>query len=88
VRRGGLAGVTVRGTFDTAESVHVPPEEIEHVLRSLPVGRRASVPRHPDSFQYELTVKDGRRAAVLDESELPATLRPLVDAAVRRGRLA
>lgn len=88
-RRGGLAGVTVRGTADTA---HLPPDAAaaaEAALQRLPFDRPPSPPRHPDSFQYEITLGNGgtRRSVVLDEAELPEAVRPVIDAAVAHGRL-
>jgi hypothetical protein len=89
VRRGGFAGVAVRGTVDTAE---LPPDvaaAAEVALRQLPFDRPPSPPRHPDSFQYEIIVGNGatRRSVVLDEADVPEGLRPVIDAAVARGKL-
>ncbi len=89
VRRGGFAGVAVRGTIDTAE---LPPDvaaAAEAALRALQFDRPPSPPRHPDSFQYEFSVVNGstRRTVALDEADVPEGLRPIVDAAVARGRL-
>jgi len=89
VRRGGIAGVVVRGTVDTAA---LPPEvaaTAEAALHGLSADRSPSPPRHPDSFQYELTVVNGtpRRSVVLDEADVPAGLRPVIEAAVARGQL-
>ncbi|HEY8836270.1 MAG TPA: protealysin inhibitor emfourin [Dehalococcoidia bacterium] len=87
VRRGGFAGIPLRGTVDTAR---LSPDEVsaaEAALQVLPFDRPPGTPRHPDSFQYEITVADGgrRRSAVVDEAELPAGLRPLVNAALSEG---
>jgi hypothetical protein len=89
VRRGGLAGVAVRGAVDTTDLPSDAAAGAEIALRALPFGRPPSPPRHPDSFQYEITVVNGstRRTAVLDEANVPEGLRPLVDAAVARGSL-
>lgn len=89
VRRGGLAGITLRGAVDTAALTPDIATAGEAALRGLAFDRPASPPRHPDSFQYELTVVDGgtRRTSVLDEAELPEALRPIIDAAVAQGRL-
>jgi hypothetical protein len=87
VRRGGIAGIALRGTVDTAELPHAG--EAEAALRRLQFGRPPSPPRHPDGFQYEITVVDGddRQSTVLDEAEVPAGLHPVIEAAVMRGRL-
>jgi hypothetical protein len=89
VRRGGLAGVTLRGAVDTAALGPDVAAAGEDALRGLESDRPAGSPRHPDSFQYELTVVDGgaRQTTVLDEAELSAALRPIVDAALAQGHL-
>jgi IMP dehydrogenase/GMP reductase len=83
VRRGGIAGVTLRGEADSAEVAGAGAEEI---LRSLPSGRPES-PGRPDRFRYEITVTDGERSqtAHFAEEELPTGLRPLVSAALAHG---
>ncbi len=89
-RRGGLAGVVVRGVVETSDLAELPAEDIEALLRDLPFDREAPIPSHPDSFQYEVTIGDQatRRSAVLDESEVPDKLRPLLKAAIARGQVA
>jgi hypothetical protein len=89
VRRGGIAGVTLRGVVDTAELTAAEAKTAEAALRALPFGRPPAAPRHPDSFQYEIAiVRDGvRRSIVLDEGQVPEELRPVIDAAVARGHL-
>ena len=89
VRRGGLAGVRLQAAVDTHE---LPPAEATHAeaaLRELPFGRSAAAPSHPDAFQYEITLhhEGSSDCVVLDESELPDSLRPIVDAAVARGAI-
>jgi IMP dehydrogenase/GMP reductase len=83
VRRGGIAGVTLRGEADSAE---VAGADVEEILRSLPSGRPES-PGRPDRFRYEITVTDGERSqtAHFAEDELPTGLRPLVGAALAHG---
>lgn len=89
VRRGGFAGVSLRGSVDTSELPPRTADQAEAALQALPFGRPATVPRHPDSFQYEITLAhgDARRSAILDEAELPEDLRPVVEAAIERGQL-
>jgi hypothetical protein len=87
-RRGGLAGITLRGSMDTAELPAEAAGGAEAALREMRVDQPPSPPGHPDSFQYEITFQHedgGSRCVVLDESELPEALRPLVDAALARG---
>lgn len=87
VRRGGVVGVAQPGGIDLSE---LPPQvagDAVAALRQLPFGTPPAAPRHPDSFQYEITVIEAgeRRRAVLDEAQVPAALRPLLDAALERG---
>lgn len=88
-RRGGLAGVVIRGAVETSDLTDLPREEIDALLGDLPFGRESIVPRHPDSFQYEVTIGDqaARRSAILDESEVPDKLRPVLKAALARGQV-
>jgi hypothetical protein len=85
VRRGGIAGVTLRGEADSAELAGADGRA-EELLRSLPAGRPSS-PGRPDRFRYEITVTDGGRSrtAHFGEDELPESLRPLVKAALAHG---
>jgi len=86
VRRGGIAGVTLRGEADTAELAGAG--DAEDLLRSLPAGDPAA-PGRPDRFRYEITVTEAGRSqtAHFNEDELPQGLRPVVDAALARGTL-
>lgn len=86
VRRGGIAGVVLRGEADIAELAGAA--DVEGLLRSLPFGRRPA-PVRPDRFLYEITVTEGgrSRSAQLGESELPEGLRPLVGAALAHGTI-
>jgi hypothetical protein len=84
VRRGGIAGVTLRGETDSAELAG----DAEELLRSLPSGPPPS-PGRPDRFRYEITVTEAGRSqtAHFNEDELPKSLRPVVDAALARGTI-
>lgn len=86
VRRGGIAGVVLRGEADIAERAGAG--DVEGLLRSLPFGRRPA-PARPDRFLYEITITEGgrSRSAQLGESELPEGLRPLVGAALAHGTI-
>ena len=85
VRRGGIAGVTLRGETDSAELADA--DDAEELLRSLPA--RPAAPGRPDRFRYEITVTDAGQSqtAHFNEDELPPSLRPVVDAALARGTL-
>jgi emfourin len=84
VRRGGIAGVTLRGEADSAELAGAAGTE--ELLRSLPAGPPAA-PGRPDRFRYEITVTDGERSqtAHFTEDELPEGLRPVVKAVLASG---
>ena len=86
-RRGGFAGIALHAAVDTAELSSGVAGEAEAALGKLEFDRPPSPPRHPDGFQYAITVTDGetRRSVVLDEAEVPAGLRPVVEAAMARG---
>lgn len=77
VRRGGLAGIPLRGSVETADKA------ASVALHRL--GGGSTAPPHPDGFQYELS-SDGR-SVVLNENDIPAALRPLIDAALSQGTL-
>jgi hypothetical protein len=85
VRRGGIAGVTLRGEADTAELAGAGGDT-EKLLRSLPSGDPAS-PGRPDRFRYEITVTEAgqSRTSHFNEDELPESLRPVVHAALANG---
>ena len=87
VRRGGIAGVTLRGEADSAELAGAGGDA-EELLRSLPSGPPAPPsPGRPDRFRYEITVTDGGRSqtAHFNEDELPEGLRPVINAALANG---
>ena len=99
VRRGGIAGVTLRGEADTAELAGAGGDA-EELLRAISRGDdppqtppahggalRPPVPPRPDRFRYEITVTDAGRSqtAHFNEDELPERLRPVVHAALANG---
>jgi emfourin len=91
VRRGGIAGVALRGDVDTTALPAATRSAVEQELARLPFGQ-APPPSHPDAFQYEIVVvgdggTSGRRA-VLDERAVPDVLRPVIKEALARGHLA
>jgi len=85
VRRGGIAGVTLRGEADTAELAGAGGDA-EELLRALPSGDPAA-PGRPDRFRYEITVTEAGRSqtAHFNEDELPKSLRPVVKAVLANG---
>ena len=90
VRRGGLAGVPLRGEVDTAEFSGDQAKTIESILHGLPFDKPPAAPRHPDGFQYVLEFPDASgqsRSITLDESEVGDDLRPVVQKAMERGTL-
>lgn len=89
-RSGGMAGLTVAVSVDTAG---LPPETADVVVSALddvdlaelaarPRPRRAA--RGADRYQYDLTVeRDGNRHALrFAETDVPPELRPVIDALV------
>jgi hypothetical protein len=90
VRRGGLAGIPVRGEVDTAELPADKAKLVEDRLHGLPMDRPAAPPGHPDGFQYALEFPDAggeTRSIVLDESEVDDDLRPVIQKAMEHGTL-
>jgi hypothetical protein len=85
VRRGGFAGLALRGAVDTASLPATQRGRIEAALGALPFDQPPAAPSHPDSFQYEISLDQGPtpRRAVIDEAHLPEVLRPVIDAAFR-----
>src|SRR5260221_3823373 len=63
MRRGGIAGVALRGSFETSDLSPSARDEIDQALRVLLVGARAAEPRHPDGFRLR-----DRRARRIRES--------------------
>jgi hypothetical protein len=89
-RRGGLAGIPLRGDIETSE---LPPQQArlaEEALHRLSVGSSPTPPSHPDGFQYEIAFSpaDGTgRSLVIDESEISDALRPVIDTALGHATL-
>jgi hypothetical protein len=85
---GGIAGVTLRSHVDTAE---LPGEETARVERAVRehAGRLPAAPPRPDAFRYEITPLDeqGPEPIVLDEHEVPAELRGLVESVSSSGEI-
>jgi hypothetical protein len=89
-RTGGLAGVPVEATVDTAK---LSPDEAAPILAALDAARLDSpdlatatdaappAPGPPDTFGYELEVTRGAQTRTLrfGERDVPDALRPLVD---------
>lgn len=88
-RRGGVAGISLQTTIDTAELPSADAARVESALRSLPWGRPSPKPGLPDRFRYELAIAEegDDRSTVLGEHELPAALRPLLDLLTQRGEI-
>jgi hypothetical protein len=77
VRRGGIAGLAVSATVDSAELPADAVAALEQAVR----GSGGTGPAGADRFRYELTVGEGvaARRAVLEEHEVPGALAPLLD---------
>lgn len=88
VRSGGVAGISM-GT--AARVGDLPPEAaaavdrvLEHVDLDALASRPAAAPSGADRYQYDVTVTAGGRRHSLrfGEADVPAELRPLLDALV------
>ena len=73
-RRGGFAGMAMRGSADTSAFAGA-----DAALQSR-VGTEAAPPAHPDEFRYEVSLGD--QTVSLGEDEITPELRPLIDAAM------
>jgi hypothetical protein len=80
-RRGGLAGVALHGALDTAQLSVVDATRAEAALRDLPWDRLPAEPTGADRFRYEVVTTEGghERHVELGETEIPDTLRPLLE---------
>jgi hypothetical protein len=85
VRRGGLAGVALRGDADTSELSPPTATAAEEALKNLPSRGSEIAASHPDGFLYELSF-DGN-SVTLDESQISDDLRPIIESAMSKGRL-
>ena len=87
-RRGGLAGIPLHGEVDTAALTAKQGRAAEAALGALTglaTGTPAGPPRHADGFQFELAF-DGHTATI-DETEVSAGLRPVIEAAMAHATL-
>ena len=73
-RRGGFAGMAMRGSADTTAFTGADAALRAHV------GLEAVPPAHPDEFRYEVTIGD--QTVSLAENEITPELRPLIEAAM------
>jgi hypothetical protein len=89
VRRGGLAGVPMRGEVDTASLPTGTASAATNALQKLPTGKPPAPPRHPDGFQYEIAYSVGgaTRSLHLDETEVPDELQPVIEAAMENATI-
>jgi len=76
-RRGGFAGIGLRGSADTTQFAGSEQALLAHR------GSKSAAPPHPDAFRYEVAYDQG--VVTLDEGDLTAPLRALVDAALKEG---
>ncbi|MEO7195911.1 MAG: protealysin inhibitor emfourin [Pseudonocardiaceae bacterium] len=88
-RRGGLAGIALHATLDTADLGAADAIRAEAALRNLPWGRLPTAPTGADRFRYEVRAEQGgrERQVELSDTEIPATLRPLVELLGDQGHL-
>ncbi len=94
-RTGGLAGITISATVDSADLSESQASELRKLIDqadffNLPAVIAPSKP-HPDRFEYNVTVQDDGRSHTIRVSEeaIPENLRPLIkwlSQASRQGR--
>ncbi|MGI9145230.1 MAG: protealysin inhibitor emfourin [Chloroflexota bacterium] len=89
-RTGGLVGIPLCGEVDTTELLPDQTRLAEDALRTLQDPDPGAVPHHADGFQYEIAfaLADGApRSVLIDETEVPAALRPIIATAMAHGSL-
>jgi len=90
IRRGGLAGIAMRGEIETTE---LPPHQAqlaEEALHGLPADAPPAAPQHPDGFQYEIAFSPpggASRTTLIDEAEVSEALRPVIETAMHHATL-
>jgi hypothetical protein len=82
----------MHGEVETTELPRHQAILAEEALQRLPVDAPPTPPHHPDGFQYEIAFSPvdgngGSRSLVIDESEVPDALRPVIDTAMGRATL-
>ncbi len=84
-RSGGFAGLMMTSTADTTELSDAEAQQLQQLVTqadffNLPPKLLSNSPQ-PDRFQYQITVRsDGKTHTVqVSESQVPGTLRPLLD---------
>ena len=85
VRSGGFAGIRLAGSFDTEK---FPPEQAATLGKLIEEAGFFRLSEQikpasaiPDQFEYRITISSTRQthSVVVDESVVPASLRPLLD---------
>jgi hypothetical protein len=84
-RRGGLAGIPLRGEVNTSELPSGQARAAAAALEALPANKPPTAPSHPDGFQYELAF--GGRSVTIDENEVSDSLRPVIETALENATL-
>ncbi len=80
-RSGGLAGVSVQTTVDSARLPGAEAEELRELIDRADIGAPASLPRGADRFQYDIKIRRGgksQRVTAHDGSMSPG-LKALTD---------
>ncbi len=85
-RLGGIAGIALQAELDTDDLPAAEASGVEQALGRLR-GAAPSGPPQPDAFRYEITPLDDPAAApvVLDQRDVPAELKGLVEEVGRSG---
>lgn len=84
-RSGGIAGVALTASIDTATLAGADRAAMERQLLGLPFDAPNTAPPHPDAFVFDVTIVDGatRRHARVAESDLTPALRAWIGSALR-----
>jgi hypothetical protein len=86
-RLGGIAGVALQAELDTDDLPAAEASGVERALGRLR-GAAPAGPPQPDAFRYEIAPLDDPAAApvVLDQRDVPAELKVLVEEVGRSGK--
>lgn len=84
-RSGGFAGVMMTAAADTAMLTATDAAHLRSLVAAADFFRLTPVmtgtTTRPDRFQYDITIADGDRnhSVTVSESNVPSTLRPLLE---------
>ena len=87
-RSGGLAGIAMTASVDSADLPIQEGQLAADLLTSAPTTEDDHTPGIPDGFSYEITLTDGTRTRTYhwQDPHLPDTVRPLLAALTDRSQ--